>query len=631
MNPFDLLRATRDVYVLIEKPSVGENPVERFWSLCLDGLHKEHFCEAVNRLRKECLPRADSKQKKTALKPVALLNALSRALGGQSYDHWLEVEQPRIADFLCTHNLSLPTNLVSWSHAPGFAGALTARQLSDRLFSSGLALPKRIFTGVGCGLFSASSYGRLDIDQIAGATQALGQGLWTDEQRFDFCRQYADQVLVRAEHMKAGGELAYLDLTGRMLMLNAVSELIGGMYNLLGDNLMDPLVAAPVIRSYNASAAQQSFDQQLFRLFREQIEASDEGWVDVLPVPGNPNLIFLRGTNGRFDWLVRNQRNAEFSSNPHYPFFTKPELPKAMDRSKLQGHLYFSSGLWTERLQHEAEERHYSQGGTAADWPGYEALIERELISSRGYCQPRPETGSASRSFIAHRCTDYCLMVSPLITIAQFNAFQERTGWDAARQAKAAVAGCRIDDLASINTDANELPVSVTWLDAVAYCRDFEQRSGLPVRLMSAADWRQVAPAASVDLSQVNAVRRFTVEPGTLPCDPIYEQLGWAIVGGDGRLGGNSAHCYRPEGIMRFMPALNWVASAQGTPFLSVPGFGEWLGDYQHGAAPVACAATHQSIVGGAIERNLCPVHLTMSYKGAKIGFRLCYAAHLDA
>ncbi len=222
-------------------------------------------------------------------------------------------------------------------------------------------------------------------------------------------------------------------------------------------------------------------------------------------------------------------------------------------------------------------------------------------------------------------------MVSPLVSIAEFFDFCARSNWGQARQEKALKTRSKeIDDLGAINMDPAELPVSLTWLDAVAYCCDYERRTGLPVRLMSIEEWQQIAPPP-MDFSHVRSSRLLTVKKGEMPDDPIYEQLGWGIVGGDGRLGGNSSHCHRPDGSMHYGPNLKWVDNDEGVPFLSVPGFGEWLSDYQHGAAPIASVATGQSIVGGSIERNLCPVHMTMSYKGVKVGFRLCYVAHLDA
>ncbi|WP_223450590.1 MULTISPECIES: formylglycine-generating enzyme family protein [unclassified Pseudomonas] len=624
MKISDLLHASRDVYVLTEKPNIEEGCSDRFWSMRLEGLHHDHICRAVAELRKR-RSRPISKQVERTTKSVALQDSLARALGAKSYCDWREVEQQKIADFLSEHGMSVPTDLIRWPYSPGLVGALTAQKVADRLFNSGLPLPKRIFTGVSSCLFSPRAYGRLDFDQAAGYTY------WTDQQRYAFCEQHEDKILMRAEYMQDGCGLDYLDMTGRMLMLNAVKEFIGCMYNMMGCNLMDPAVGDPVMRSYNMSEEDLVFELQLFRLFRKEIEGSDDGWVEVLPVPGNDNLIFLKGANDTFDWVIRDQRDVAFSSNPLYPFFTKDEVPKAMDRSKLEGHLYFATGIWAERLEHDAETRHYAKGGTAANWPGYAKLIQRELIASQGYRTPRPETGGASNHFILHRLGESCLMVSPLVTIANFFDFCSRSNWGQVRQEKAhKTRDKRIDDLGTINMESSELPVSVTWLDAVAYCRDYERQTELPVRLMTVEEWQQVAPP-SMDFSHVSPVRTFMVKSGEMPDDPIYEQLGWGIVGGDGRLGGNSSHRYRPDGSMHFGPNLKWVDNGEGVPFLSAPGFGEWLSDYQHGAAPAACVATGLSVAGGAIERDLCPVRMTMSYKGVKVGFRLCYVAHLDA
>lgn len=624
MNIPDLLRAPREVHVLTEKPNTEVGGSDRFWSMRLEGLHYDHIRAAVDELRSRW-SRPIPKQIARSVKSVALQDALARTLGARSYSHWREVEQPKIADFLHEHGMSVPTDLIKWPYSPRVVGSLTARQVADRLFNSGLPLPKRLFTGVGSCLFAPRAYGRLDFDQAA------GYEFWTDQQRYAFCEQHEDEILLRAEYMQDGCGLDYLDMTGRMLMLNAVSEFIGCMYNMMGSNLIEPALGEPVMRSYNMSAEDKAFELQLFRLFRKEIEGSDDGWVEVLPVPGNANLIFLKGANGAFDWVVRDQRDKAFTSNPLYPFFDKGEVPRAMDQSKLDGHLYFATGTWAEKLEHDAESRHYVEGGTAANWPGYAKLIQRELIASLGYRSPRPATGAVSDHFIPHRLGESCLMVSSLVTIADFFDFCSRTNWGQIRQEKACkTIDKRIDDLGAINMDPSDLPVSVTWLDAVAYCRDYEARTGLPVRLMTIDEWRQLAPPP-MDFSHVRSSRLLIVKKGEMPDDPIYEQLGWGIVGGDGKLGGNSAHRHQADGSMRYGPNLKWVDNDAGLAFVSAPGFGEWLSDYRHGSAPTACVATGRSVAGGTIERDLCPVRMTMSYKGVKVGFRLCYVAHLDA
>ena len=609
MNTSDMLHASRDVYVLTEKPNTDEGSSDRFWSMRLEGLHHDHICRAVAELRKR-RSRPISKQVERTTKSVALQDSLARALGAKSYCDWREVEQQKIADLLAEHGMSVPTDLIKWSYSPGLAGALTARQVADRLFNSDLPLPKRIFTGVCSLLFAPSGYGRIDLNYVAGRT------LWTDQDRYAFCEEHADEILLRAEHMRGGNGPAYLDMTGRMLMLSSVSEFIGGMYNMIGSNLIAPVAGDPVMRSYNVSEEGLAFELQLLRLFRKEIEGSDDGWVDVLPVPGNSNLIFLKGADGTFDWVIRDQRDTEFSSNPLYPFFNKDEVPKAMDQSKLDGHLYFATGTWAEKLEHDAETRHYAEGGTAANWPGYAKLIQRELIAGKGYRTPRPDTGVSSDDFIPHRLGESCLMVSPLVSIADFFDFCARSDWGQARQVKALKTSSKeIDDLGAINMDSAELPVSLTWLDAVAYCCDYERRTGLPVRLMTVEEWREIAPP------------KWAYVNGKSLKDPlVWDKLGWPIT----YPLNDSNSIFRADGSTPFGPNLKWVSSDSGAKFLSVPGFSEWLSGAQGGRAPTACVATDSSVAGGTIERDLCPVRMTMSYKG-KVGFRLCYVANLDA
>lgn len=64
----------------------------------------------------------------------------------------------------------------------------------------------------------------------------------------------------------------------------------------------------------------------------------------------------------------------------------KDDLPSAMGNSEaLESHLYYRRGEWREKLEHDAEARHYKEGGAAENWPGYAKLVQRELEASRGY------------------------------------------------------------------------------------------------------------------------------------------------------------------------------------------------------------------------------------------------------
>lgn len=623
----ELLSAQRAIYVLAEKPGFAIAAEKQYWYLELGGLHSEHLTTSVARLRKQHLESASTRSKKQALKTTELLHSLARALGAKSYDDWREREQPKIVALLAKHGMTQPTDLIKWAYPPGLVGALKARQVSDRIFNSELSMPQRIFTGVGSYLFAPSGYGRLDINQIA------GYPMFEDAERYEFCRERSEDVLLRAENMRGPNGPNYIDLTGRSLMLNSVGELVGCMYNMLGDNLVMPVTSLPQMTFYEASEEDMAFQRKLFELFREEIERSDAGWVDVVPVPGNANLVFLKGANGTFDWVLRDQRDVRLTSNPLHPFFEKEEVPTAMDTSQIAALRYFTPGDWQEQLEHDAEKHHYADGGSRSDWPGYDKLIERELMARRRVVAPRRVSGPASNRFVSHRVGNYRLMVSPLITIDQYASFLAETDWGRTRLEKAHKLGLDLErDLMSVNSgDSGDLPVSVTWLDAVAFCRDYEKRHGLPVRLLEPEEWVQIAPAPSVGRSSVTPYRSMQCKAGEWPMDPVYEQLDWAVVGSDGGLGKNSRDCYRPGGTLSFGPNLHWTRNGEGLPFLSVAGFFEWLSGYQRGFAPFAEAGRGIVATRAGIFGSLEAAHLAMRHEGAKVGFRLCYVAHPDA
>lgn len=617
MTTESLLRATRNVYLLVPKPNASPSDDALYWAMGLDGLSDQHIKDAVTSLRHDREKKQVPVSKDKALKVTALQNALAHTLGGRSYDQWRATELPRILVFLSEHGMTRPSDLIKWPVRPLFASPLTAQRLAERFFDSGLPLPKRLFTGVGSMLFAPRGYGRMDSQELA------GKPMYYDEERLEFCAARENEVMLRAHDLRVKGPdaPAYLDLTGRSLLLNSVSEYVGMMYNLLGDNLTDPMQVAPVFTMYGTSAKENALDQEIFAMFRREIEQSSAGWVNVIPMPGNDRIVFLKGADGTFDWVVRDQRDKPFTENSFYPIFRSHELPSAMLTSKLAARLYFSKGEWRERLEHLAESQHYADGGSTANWPGYDKLIYRKLIADAAYAPPRPLTGPQDHGFTPHRLKDRCLMVSPLVTVDEFWRFYEQSEWRRVRTDRLDKAGVRIEaDLGAVNLhDVGDVPASVTWFDAIAYCRHVENETGLPVRLLEVEEWREIAPAPARDI----------VTQG-------WGDLTWVNMGGDGRTGTDSMHRYPeacPEdgGWLRFGKDLTWSSNREGLRFLSVVDFGEWLGDYETGYAAAANAATGKALMTGPLERDRCAAHLTMRYKGLKVGFRLCYVAQPDA
>lgn len=64
---------------------------------------------------------------------------------------------------------------------------------------------------------------------------------------------------------------------------------------MLGDNLVMPASTPPEFTLYQTTEKDIDLQLKIFELFREEIELTEAGWVDVIPVPGNENLVFLKG------------------------------------------------------------------------------------------------------------------------------------------------------------------------------------------------------------------------------------------------------------------------------------------------------------------------------------------------
>lgn len=615
MNTENLLSAVRPVFILVRRPGLAAAAEPKFWSMRLEGLHHSHIKNSAKELRDDRKSRNQTVADDPSLKVSGLHHGLAQAIGSKSFDAWRNTEQELI-DFLQTRGMTQPTDLINWPRM--YTHRLTARQVSDRLFNSGLPRPKMLFTGVGSKFFAASGRGRIDMYQLADTTFSC------DEAELQWCEERANQVVLSLDREFDWDADApdFLDLTGRdLLLLSYRFDHVAVAFNLLGDNLVAPMQRPPEFRLYNASKEELAFDRRVFDIFRQEIDCSESGWVEVIRFPGNDNLVFLKGENGAFDWVVRDQRNEAFTGNPYHPILKSHELPTAMKASELNAHLYFKTGEWYERLEHSAETRHYEEGGTVATWPGYPKLLMRELLATRhNYAVPTQPKGWSDLNFIPHRLNGYCLMVSPPVTIQEFWRFFEGSDWRDDRISRSSRTNMQLEaDLAAVNLhDDYHLPASITWFDALAYCRYYEQKTGLPVRLLEVEEWKQISPPPAQNIEKDGW------------CD-----LTWIVKGGDGKTGGETAHRY-PEacgggGYLRFGKEITWTQNQQGLPFISVVDFGEWLADYADGYAPVANAATGKALMTGPLDRDRCPSHLTMRYKGLKVGFRLCYVAHPDA
>lgn len=614
MDLKSLLRSTRSPTLLVQKPGLN---VPEYWDIPLSGLHHEQIKASVSEFRTQ-RQKAGEKLSQDSLKNSDLLGNVAIALGARSYKHWLHEVEPALDKFAEKHGLKEPADLVRWDEGP-FGYSLTARQIADRLFNSGRDQPKRLFTGAGNYLFAAKGYGGIDLSDAAKRlTGNMDFPFLPHTEQFLFASTHHDQVVLRAERLDGWSTNVpdHLDLTAQALVLNAFDYNLTCALNLLGDSLVDPVVAPVELELYNTCDETKEEYLQLFQIFRSEIDRTDVGWVDVISF--SENIVFLRAPDGRFDWVVRDQREAPFSMNDLFPIFRSEELPGALDGKSIQAHLHYQKGLWLDQTKHKAEHHHYFSGGTPRNHPGMEKIVERFLAATEGFkpiFQPRAER---NLQFTAHALANKCLMVSDLISIAEFQKFIDAE-WGLVRGKKSEATKRGWPSLPSMNVlDPANLPVCLTWYDAIAYCKYLEKTEDLPVRLLTIEEWQAIAPSRETIKALGAKAQAHIVEAVNLEGDLLQPPT------------------YGIEYITRFKNDLYWVRNDQGLEFLSSLTFGEWLGDYKGSApnnvwSPVACTASGIALGRGPLEREFFEAWYIGKNNHLKVGFRVCYVAELSS
>jgi hypothetical protein len=612
-----MLRSVRTPSILIQKPDVELHT--EYWEVSLSGLHPEDMKSTVHDLRKARQKNGDSISQQSQLKIKSLLDNSALALGGKSFENWIHQVQPNLDRFFDVHGLHVPADLITWEHPP-FAHSLTPRQIADRLFASGLPLPEKLFTGVGNQMFAARGYGALDLQwAIARLSGVRDHCSRSDLEQVRFVSSLPDEQVFTENLLddEITVDPVYAKLTLHDLLLLTFRWDLDCCFNLLGDNLVLPKSSAPVYQLYNTEPDDEQRMEALFQLFRARIEQTTVGWVDVLPF--NENLIFLRGPDGAFDWVVRDQRNAPFSGNKLHPIFFADEIPVALSAgTEMKAKLHFTKGLWLDKIEHLSEQHYYATGGTVATYPGPDQVLTKYLIAINESVPRKMKAGPRHVDFVAHALADKCLMVSELITIDEFWNFYD-ADWADRRDAKAARTARSWPPLAEMNgRDERDRPVCITWYDAVAYCKYLERRTGIPARLLTIEEWQAIAPARAA----VQAL-------GASATKSVVEGLD---------LAGNvlKPPTYLPHYFTRFTQELCWAQNREGLSFLSSLSFGEWLADYQGSApnsvfAPVACTASGIALGRGPLERELFEAWYVGRNNHLKIGFRVCYVATHDS
>ena len=248
---------------------------------------------------------------------TAVLSFVTKSLGLSGGFTAYADHYKRIQDFCVEHDLRVRQDVYTPRAENLFGrGGIGRRQVSDRVFHSGLELPERIFTGYDRLRPSAEGEYEKPLPPISPAD-------------LEAWREWIERV--RRDPRQAEAALA-----SEWMWLDPA-------INLLGDQLVAPRRRSQVALTYPDSEIRRQFQtlepqtRALVVLFRNQIEKTDAGWLEVRPF--SECLVFLKGRDGAYDFVFPNLRAFEprgwFSDD-------------GVDRGDPFVWDYFRKGVWRE-------------------------------------------------------------------------------------------------------------------------------------------------------------------------------------------------------------------------------------------------------------------------------------------
>ncbi|MDM1755832.1 hypothetical protein HX122_13025 [Acinetobacter towneri] len=404
-------------------------------------------------------------------------------------------------------------------------------------------------------------------------------------------------------------------------------------FNLLGDQLTQPREKESVFQFYNSNkialAESLVHCNKKMNLFIQRIEQINQGWIEVLPF--NENLIFLKGENGDYDFIFKNQRDEEFEHQIYEPYLKRADVPKFEDEYHFKRWFYFEFKGNRQQQLHQAETEYYCSGANTRNYPGIEELLKRSLYSDY------TKTLIDLRSSI--ELPDYqkiklengkVLMVSDLITIEDFNEFSMANRSYVQGRAELFEKNGGLDNLEAVNADEDTtLPVSLTWYDLMTFISWFNRKNKIETRLLTYDEFFEISPFyETIDdhsglsfytppLKKIsNGKESFIGEPNEefeYNCLSFYDENGVKIVGHPPYMEEEAFQKIQLKFVdVKFL-------EKHGLKYIDSKNFGEWLTDKTY----VCC----KSLTGfyNYISKQTPALNSTGKYKGRKIGFRLCY------
>jgi hypothetical protein len=544
-----------------------------------------------------------------------ILNFIARSFGfKEGISTYSKIYETEIFPFLRKNNLKKHVDLCSPRKlGMGYFPKISKQKISERIFYSGLSLPKKIFTGydfdyentISDGywyfnnhIFNEGAFSKLiqpghSLESIIEANTSLA----AITHNLEIAKIHGDEILK--------GNFGYSDRSLADFVLGGYSQDIKNGFNLIGDDLVQPRDSSSVIQQYSNDMESENFKESLeanrlvMEAFRQRIESQGQGWIDVIPF--NEKLVFLRGPDGQFDFVFAGLKDYEFQHTFMAGQLKIVEVPYFVSDYYFKRWQYFEYKGWQDKDEHESECHYYRNGGESRSYPGSDKILISYYKYLNCFDERVRQYNKCAVGFTKDNVLNNEICISQLISISDFEVFLiENEDYVSSRVG---------DDLLTVNCDLNkDLPAACTWFDALAYCSWYAKKYELPVRLLTSDEYVDIrkelmgfTPEERIHQDLIYTNPATSVEYKTHP--PYMAETDFQSL----RL------TYR-ENISK-------VVLENGLGFLNSNDFSEWLLD----KTCIRSASLTSFYRHGDVVRSSPPLDSTGKYKHQKIGFRICY------
>lgn len=535
-------------------------PLNKFHQIQVDGLDPDLIKISAHKTLKDG----------EKISHTTVLNAIVKMLGfSGGYGEYKKNYKEKLKPFMIKNGLRRHANLTS-NPTPSHFMQTNLQYLAERLFLSTDPTPMKLFTG------------------------------------YNF------------EQTTQNGAFKHINLSNSIY--NGYGEIlphkVSPLINFLGDTLFKPR-ARPIVfceyLSHDASKEQidefKKKQESIFHDFTKLIDASDKGWVDILPF--NSRLIFLRGENGAYDFIFKGLKSKLFDRKFDRKFINICDLPYFIEDYHFSKWQYFEFDGSIEETVHETEKKFYATGGSLKSYPGQFDLIKDYMSKYCGYSNPSiKKVSSLHKNFLRIQVEDKELAVSNLISIKEFEEFLNQSSF-------------QMNDeylknfLANNQEKEKSLPVTVNFYDVLKFCKWYSDTYNIQVRLLRTQELEHI---------RVNQFNHIALVEDFNNSDLVqfYDH-------NDNLFSDNLGFQYHPPFLnssefnnlrCSFNPNLHIDSTTVGLNMICSNFWAEWV--LEKSVLRTGGLKTFNNIAAKAF-RDSPPLESTGRRKHIKTGFRLCY------